>query len=116
MDGPPNYVENHAFQDRWPLSPEAKAAGEAAAGPVRAALDDLRQRRLTQDTVRDALVGLGYTTAQIELRGETQPIDYGIRLPGRGACIHGMVTAGQVSVNVEGPAMEGSCITPQGGH
>lgn len=79
-------------------------------------MDDIRQSRLTQDTVRDALVGLGHTAAQIELRGENQSIDYGIRLPDRGACIHGMVTAGQAYINVEGPAMEGSCITPQGGH
>lgn len=110
------YEENYAFRSRAPLSPEAKAAGDAAARPIRAALERLRLSHVTTDTVRDALTQLGFPNAEIALRGATVPIEYGIRLPNQGACLHGTITSAGVQLTVEGQAAEGSCITPQSGH
>ncbi|SHG85942.1 hypothetical protein [Streptoalloteichus hindustanus] len=120
-DGAPHHAENNSWKQRAKLSDTDRTAGEAAAGPVRNRLEELRAKgNISPETVRQALVDLGHradAVAVIPLRSAGATSDapppgaaYGVSVGP--ACVEGDVRPDQVRVEIKGKGKEFGCMEP----
>lgn len=102
--------QNELYRKRMELSAEATSAAEAAAGPLRTALEDLRASggEITVDTVSQAITDAELPLPQV--REDHGSVLFGVAGP-EGGCVFGSVTADAVSVEVGGYIMDGGCLT-----
>lgn len=120
-DGAPHHGDNTAWKRRAPLSPSDRIAGGLVAGKARPVLERLRARKdVAPPAVRAALLHAGFRAD----RTFTQPYRasaasdvpppgsvFEIRA-GERACVFGSVDPGRVTVRVDGPTREGTCLEP----
>ncbi|GAA2815758.1 hypothetical protein [Saccharopolyspora taberi] len=112
-DMPPNHADNRAYLETRKLSVDERCKGEAEAGKIRTAVEQLRvDGRLGAADVRNALAGLGYQAVDVSemTAGTNFVVDL---LP---ICLEGSVTTTATEVEAHGVYMEGGCARPSGGH
>ncbi|GAA2616843.1 DUF4232 domain-containing protein [Actinomadura fulvescens] len=97
--------------ERVPLKPAERLVGELAARKIYPALERLRtQGGFTADSVRAALLGLGFSadTTSAQSVGSSQAVTFAA-YPGRNACVSGMLQTTRLTTKVEGVRAEGGC-------
>jgi hypothetical protein len=108
-DNAPHFGDNHAFQQRLTLTPNARLAATTAAGKIRTALEGLRvTRTLTTDSAMTALRALGFKDSTWTHPAGPGAIGYEV-YPGQGACIYGTAGPDRVTATVDGVRLEGGC-------
>ncbi|MFD8784686.1 hypothetical protein [Kitasatospora sp. NPDC059599] len=113
--GPPldHYAENHAFKAPLPLHGRYRCDGLAAVRRIEAALEPVRAGwRADPETIRGALVGLGYPAGKVKVQpGGDFLVD------ATGLCLSGSTSGGRTTVQAFAGYADGTgCEEPRGGH
>jgi hypothetical protein len=108
-DNAPHFGDNHAFQQRLDLTPNARLAATIAAGKIRTALERLRaDGTLTTESAMTALRALGFGNSLSTRPAGPDAIGYEA-YPGQGACVYGTAGPDHVSATVDAVRLEGGC-------
>ena len=103
--------QNERYRDRMELTGDSLSATQAAVGPIRAALENVRvSGDISVDAVQSALADMGFDDVQV--RDDYGTVLFGVSIPD-GACAFGEVTAGVIEVEAGGYIMDGGCLPSQ---
>ncbi|MFJ9818684.1 hypothetical protein ACIRU3_26205 [Streptomyces sp. NPDC101151] len=114
-----HYAENHGFMVPFPLTGKRRCQGLAVVGRVQEALEPLRRRgEFKPESVRRALIGLGYSDGQVQTyqNGPTG-VGFLIEVDDHPLCVEGGMDRAKTEADAFGgyPDHTG-CDQPSGGH
>lgn len=106
-------AQNDRYRERVGLAEESRAAAEAPAASVRAALEKLQTSGgISVEAVEDAFSDAGLT--DVQTIGDERAVAFGAAGP-QGGCVFGEVSADVLTVEIGGVIMDGGCL-PAVGH
>ncbi|GAB2698824.1 hypothetical protein [Kitasatospora kifunensis] len=117
QDAPPNYADNHAFQDAFPLLGQDRCKGLAEVKRIAVALEPLRTAQdFVPGKVQDRLAGLGYTPSKLRVyQNGSSGVSYTVDLAP--VCLEGTMSPTGVRTVAHGGYPDGTgCSMPRGGH
>lgn len=117
QDAPPDYADNHAYQDAFPLLGQDRCKGVAEVKRIAAALEPLRTGRdFVPGDVQGRLAGLGYAPAKLRVyQNGSTGVGYTVDLAP--VCLEGTMSLTEVRTVAHGGYPDGTgCSMPRGGH
>ncbi|SOE06921.1 hypothetical protein [Streptomyces sp. Ag109_G2-15] len=119
-----HYAENHGFMVPFELHGKRRCQGLAVVGRVRKALEPLRTRgQFNPESVRKALVGLGYSGGQVQTYQSGGGVGFLVQVDDYPVCVEGSLqgTPTLDGATTEADAFGGypdhdGCDQPSGGH
>ncbi|SDP94025.1 hypothetical protein SAMN04487905_11575 [Actinopolyspora xinjiangensis] len=107
------HAGNHAYRERYPLTPEQQRQADRITAALRPQLRNLAEKENPDiERTRHALRHVGLTPREVT----TTQDGLGFRAEADGICVTGQIDEDHVSLHTQGPSLDGGCAEPDGGH